>query len=128
VTVPTPKVDHDSAPFWEGLRAHKVIVQQCPVCHHCWLPRTPSCPYCGAEHPIDRPHPGAGVVYSFVRAHRAMSPAMAGEVPYTIATVELDGGGRVFARVDGPCAIGDRVEPEFIEHDSWTELRYRVVS
>jgi uncharacterized OB-fold protein len=126
--VPAPKIDHDSAPFWDGLAAHQLIVQQCPVCHHSWLPRTPSCPYCGAEHPLDRVDPGAGVVYSFVRAHRAMSPAMAGEVPYTIAAVELDGGGRVFARIDGECAIGERVTPVFVAHDSWTELRYQVVS
>jgi uncharacterized OB-fold protein len=126
MTVPAPNIDLDSAPWWNGLHAHQVIVQECLVCHHCWLPRTPSCPYCGATGPVDRPRPGDGVVYSFVRAHRAMSEAMTGEVPYTIATVDLDGGGRVFARVDGSCAIGDRVAPEFVDHDSWTELRYRV--
>jgi uncharacterized OB-fold protein len=125
--VSSPKVDLDSAAYWDGLRAHRVVVQQCQVCHRCWLPRTPACPYCGAPDPVDRESPGAGVVYSFVRAHRAMSPAMTGEVPYTIATVELDGGGRVFARVEGPCAIGDRVAPEFVEHERWTELRYRAV-
>ena len=122
-----PKVDLDSAPWWDGLRAHHVVVQECRVCHHCWLPRTPSCPYCGADAPVDRERPGDGVVYSFVRAHRAMSDAMAAEVPYTIATIDLDGGGRVFARVDGDCTIGARVTPDFVDHETWTELRYREV-
>jgi uncharacterized OB-fold protein len=54
-----------------------------------------------------------------------MSDAMADEVPYTIATIDLDGGGRVFARVEGDCFIGQRVAPEFVDHDTWTELRYR---
>ena len=54
-----------------------------------------------------------------------MSEVMADEVPYSIATVDLDGGGRVFARVEGSCFIGQRVAPEFVDHDTWTELRYR---
>ena len=121
----TPNIDLDSAPWWDGLRNHRVVVQECGVCARRWLPRTPACPYCGAGSPTDQPVSGDGVVYSFVRAHRAMSEAMAGEVPYTIATVDLDGGGRVFARVEGDCSIGSHVTPEFVDHDSWTELRYR---
>ena len=126
MSVRAPNIDRDSAPWWDGLRAHQVVIQECRVCARRWLPRTPSCPYCGAGSPADRAVAGDGVVYSFVRAHRAMSESMAGEVPYTIATVALDGGGRVFARVEGDCAIGQRVTPEFVDHDSWTELRYRV--
>ena len=53
-----------------------------------------------------------------------MSEVMADEVPYTIAAVDLDGGGRVFARIEGDCSIGMRVAPEFVDHDTWTELRY----
>ncbi|HUP76503.1 MAG TPA: OB-fold domain-containing protein [Acidimicrobiales bacterium] len=119
-----PEIDRDSAPWWDGLRAHRVVVQECRVCTRRWLPRTPACPYCGAGSPKDEPISGVGVVYSFVRAHRAMSEAMAGEVPYTIAAVDLDGGGRIFARVEGDCAIGMRVAPEFVDHETWTELRY----
>jgi uncharacterized OB-fold protein len=54
-----------------------------------------------------------------------MSEAMDGDVPYTIAAIDLNGGGRVFARVEGDCSIGQRVAPEFVDHDTWTELRYR---
>jgi uncharacterized OB-fold protein len=125
MNMPAPAIDRDSAPWWDALRAHRVVVQECRVCKRRWLPRTPACPYCGANKPNDRTITGDGVVYSFVRAHRAMSEAMADQVPYTIATVDLDGGGRVFARVEGECSIGQRVTPEFVDHDSWTELRYR---
>jgi uncharacterized OB-fold protein len=121
----TPEIDRDSAPWWDSLRAHSIVIQQCRICAHRWLPRTPACPYCGADSPNDQPISGDGVVYSFVRAHRPMSEVMAHEVPYSIATVDLDGGGRVFARVEGACFIGQRVVPEFVDHDTWTELRYR---
>jgi len=125
MNVRAPNIDIDSAPWWDALRLHQVVVQQCRVCARRWLPRTPACPYCGADAPNDQPISGTGVVYSFIRAHRAMSDVMVKEVPYTIAAIDLDGGGRVFARIDGDCAIGDAVTPEFVDHDTWTELRYR---
>jgi hypothetical protein len=89
----------------------------------------PSCPYCGTEGGTDVEVPGTGTVYSWVGVHRAMTPAFAGEVPYTVATVDLDGGGRIFARVSpsGAVAIGVAVVPEFVDHDGWTELRFAVV-
>jgi uncharacterized protein len=123
--VPAPDVDLDSAPFWHQLREHHLVVQHCTVCDHRWLPRTPACPYCGATELDDIISAGHGVVYSFVRAHRAMSDAMAAEAPYTIATVDIDVGGRVFARIDGDCAIGDAVTATFVDHGEWTELRFR---
>jgi uncharacterized OB-fold protein len=47
-------------------------------------------------------------------------------VPYTIATVDLDGGGRIFGRVEPAeaAAIGLAVGPVFVDHDGWTELRF----
>lgn len=119
-----PVPDHESAPWWQALREHRLTVQICTTCRHRWLPRTPGCPYCGATTLDDVDAPGPGTVYSYVRAHRPMSPAMAEETPYTIAAVDLDGGGRVFARVEGDdIHIGMRVEPRFVDHDGWTELR-----
>ena len=120
-----PDIDSDSAPFWQALRDHRLIVAHCRTCGHRWLPRTPSCPYCGAITIDDVEPAGTGVVYSYVRAHRAMSEAMAGEAPYTIAAINLDGGGRVFARVDGDCAIGAAVTAIYVDHGEWTELRFR---
>jgi len=57
-----PAIDRDSAPWWDGLRAHRVVVQECRVCTRRWLPRTPACPYCGAGTPNDQPVSGTGVV------------------------------------------------------------------
>jgi uncharacterized OB-fold protein len=67
---------------------------------------------------------GRGAVYSFVTAHVPISPAYAGPLPYTVATVQLDRGPRLLGRVEpsAPLAIGDRVLPQFLDHDSWTEL------
>jgi uncharacterized OB-fold protein len=125
---PVPVPDEHSASFWEGLRRHEVVVQSCLVCGRRRFPPMPSCPYCGTAGGTDVAVPGTGTVYSWVGVHRAMTPAFAGEVPYTVATVELDGGGRIFARVspsDG-VAIGVAVVPSFVDHEGWTELRFAV--
>jgi hypothetical protein len=87
----------------------------------------PSCPYCGAEGGAEFESTGQGEVYSWVRAHIALTPAMESEVPYTIATVQLDDGPRVVGAIDAhdEAAIGDRVVPVFNQQTDWTELRFR---
>lgn len=50
-----------------------------------------------------------GTVYSETTLHAA-AERFAAEVPFQIALIDLDGGGRLTARIVGkPVAIGDRV-------------------
>ncbi len=58
-----------------------------------------------------------------------LTPGFESEVPYTIVTVELTEGARVFARYEGPepSAPGGRVVATFVDHSEWTELRFRAV-
>ena len=86
----------------------------------------PSCPYCGDERMSEVEIPGTGHIYSWVRVDRALTAEMAGEVPYCIATVDLEGGGRIQGRLEPPdaAAIGLPVGPTFVDRDGWTELRF----
>lgn len=115
-----------SAPYWNALVDHRVLVQVCNECGRQRIVRLPACPYCAAEGGEDLEVPGTGVVYSFVRVHRPLTPAAADEAPYCVAAVDLDGGGRIFGRVEPPEAvvIGMRVTPVFVDHEAWTELRF----
>jgi uncharacterized OB-fold protein len=47
-------------------------------------------------------------------------------VPYTVATVDLEEGARVFGRLEGPepSAPGGPVVARFVDHPEWTELRF----
>ena len=122
-----PEADAESAPFWEGLTRRVVLLQACPHCGRHRFPRMPSCPFCGTPGGEDVAIRGNGTVYSWVRVHRAMTPNVAaGDLPYVVATVDFDGGGRVFGRlVDGnDVRVGQRVEPVFTDHGSWTELQF----
>jgi uncharacterized protein len=125
---PAPQPDIESAPYWGALRAHRIVLQRCTACGKHRFPPMPTCPYCGARGREDVEVAGTGRVYSFVRVHRALTPAMAGETPYAVATVELDEGPRMVGRVDesaAAVAIGDAVRPQFVDHDTWTELRFQ---
>ncbi len=140
-----PHPDAHSAAFWDGLRRHEVLVQHCGTCGCDFLPHVPACPGCGSRRLSVRPVRGTGTVYSWVGVHRALSADPPVDVPYAIATVDLDtgvsrgsaaprpGGSvdriacRMFGRLLPPeaVAIGLAVEPHFIDHDAWAELAFR---
>jgi uncharacterized protein len=138
--VVAPEVDDDNAFYWEGLRAHRLLLQRCGGgaaddsagagngCGRVRFPPMPGCPYCGAPGSTVVESDGRGVVYSQVRVHRAFSAAFEGDVPYVIATVELAGGCRTVGRVEpaGASGIGVAVRARFHDHPDWTELRFRV--
>jgi uncharacterized OB-fold protein len=119
-----PIPDADSAPYWQALREHRLIVQECGACGRDRFPAMPTCPYCASPdagwHDVD----GAATVYSYIEVRRAFDPSFADDVPYVIATVDLAGGARLVARIAGQAAIGDRLAPVFVDHDPWTELRF----
>jgi len=123
---PVPQPDPESAAWWEGLRAHRVVLQHCGNCGRTRFPPMPSCPWCASTACDVVESTGHGIVYSFVRAHVAVSPGYAGSLPYAVATVELSEGPRLLGRVEpaAPLAIGDRVAPRFLDHPTWTELYF----
>jgi uncharacterized OB-fold protein len=57
--------------------------------------------------------------------HRAFRPEFAADVPYVVATVDLDAGPRLAVRLERPEGVdfGSRVHPVFYHHQVWTELR-----
>lgn len=134
VHAPPPVPDEHSAVFWAGLADRRIVLQVCASCAHRRFPRMPACPWCGSPGGDDVDSAGTGTVYSFVRPHRALTPAYAELAPYAVATIDLDGGARMFGRVipASACAIGLRVTPDFADHpgpdgSAWTELVFRAI-
>jgi uncharacterized OB-fold protein len=127
---PAPQPDVESAPFWEALRRHRVLLQRCTACGRIRFPPMPACPYCGGRTSVAEEVAATGRIYSFVRVHRALTPSMSGQVPYVVAVVQLDAGPRMIGRVDGDqesVVIDAAVRPDFVDHDGWTELRFALV-
>jgi uncharacterized OB-fold protein len=122
---PAPVPDADSAFFWAGLKDRKVLLQRCLNCQRCRFPAMPSCPYCADRKCEIVTASGRGTVYSWIVVHRAFDPAFAAETPYTLATVDLEEGGRIVGRLEGtPAQFGMTVMTSFFEHLDWTELRF----
>ena len=122
-----PSPDPDSAFFWEGLREKRVLQQRCSHCLRTRFPAMPACPWCGAPDASVEESDGTGRIYSWIVVRRAFDPAFASEVPYIIATVDFDVGGRTVGRLvdtDAP-QFGMKVVPVFHDHADWTELRFR---
>jgi uncharacterized OB-fold protein len=118
-----PRTDVDAEPFWAALGEHRIVLQRCAADGKLRFPPMPSCPHCGTPGGEHVEVDGAARVYSWVTVHRPLTPAMADQVPYTIATVELDGV-RMVGRLEGEPGDGVAVRPTFVDHDDWTELRW----
>jgi hypothetical protein len=115
--LPLPIVNADSAPYWEGARHDRLMLQRCTACGASrFFPRY-LCTGCGSERSEWVQASGRGTVHSFTIVHRAAFPAFQSRTPYVLALIDLEEGPRMMTNVLGPdaldVAIGDRVEAEF---------------
>jgi len=130
VTAVAPPVpDQDSAFFWQGLREHKLLLQQCTACNRFRFPPMPACPYCASPKSVERRSKGEGKVYSWIVVHRAFDPAFAADVPYILASIDLEEGGRIVGRLEGTdkAEFDMRVTAKYADHADWTELRFQLL-
>ena len=126
---PVPRPAVESAPFWNGAKAHKFLLPRCDACGRFWFPPSQRCTHCLSAHFTWQEASGRGRIYSFVVYHRVYHPAFERDVPYTVAIIELDEGPRLLANIVGtpPDAIrcdmrvrvafeerGDQTIPQFV--------------
>jgi uncharacterized protein len=115
---PMPKIDADSAPFWAGTATGELRVQRCG---HCQQPRFYPrllCPKCWSDDSEWVVTSGMGTIYTYSVVHRSPWSALAEEVPYVVALVDLDDGVRLFTTItDSPdlVMIGSRVRVSYRE-------------
>jgi uncharacterized OB-fold protein len=95
-----------SGPYWGHARRHELVVQHCGGCGTGWHPPLPRCPHCHSADLGWQPVSGRGTVYSYTIVQHATHRALAGEIPYVVAIVELAEGHRMVANIRG-CAPED---------------------
>jgi uncharacterized OB-fold protein len=117
---PRPIPDDDSRPFWEGCRAGKLLLQQCPECEAVRYPPRPMCPRCSAIGASWIEASGRGSIYSWVIPHHAVHPSLVDEVPYNVVMVDLE---------EGPRMVSNLIDtaPEQIEVDLPVEVVFETV-
>lgn len=129
---PLPQPTPISAPFWDGLKARRVRVQQCEACAH-WVffPRA-HCSACASPRLAWREVSGEGTLYTYTVARVPTLPEFSDEMPQKLAVVQLDEGPHLNTTLVGvdeaDMKVGMRVRPVFDERPgSVTLLRYTPV-
>jgi uncharacterized OB-fold protein len=100
-TKPIPVPDAISAPFFDGAREGKLMLQHCTACNAWSFPVRERCPHCFAAKLEWRPASGRGSLYTFTIMHQVMNPGFASSVPYNVAQVDLEEGVRMVSNVVG---------------------------
>jgi uncharacterized OB-fold protein len=111
-----PDVTDLNAPFWEGLAAGELRLQQCNTCDARQHPSESFCYACGAQDIAWRPVSGGGEIYSFITVHQLYHAAFKDHLPYVVAIVQLDEGSRILGAMfdlKAEPAIGSRVRAAF---------------
>ena len=117
MTLPLPAPNADSAAYWSGAKAGKLMLQRCRACGATWFLSRHLCGSCWSDQVEPVEASGRGQVHSFTVIHRAPSAAFAGQVPYVVALIELAEGPRMLANIVGAeargVAIGEAVRVTF---------------
>lgn len=117
--LPAPIVNGDSAPYWEGARDDRLLLQRCVGCGALrFFPRY-LCTECGSDAVDWIEASGEGTVHSFTVVHRAAFPEFQERTPYVVALIDLAEGPRMMTNIVGDdalsVAIGDAVAVTFEE-------------
>lgn len=94
VPVPTP----ETAPFWDGLRAHHLRIQRCNDCGRAYFYPRPFCPICFSANVEWFTASGRATLHTYEIIHRA-PPAFTSDAPYVLAVVELEEGPRMMTNL-----------------------------
>jgi uncharacterized OB-fold protein len=114
---PRPAITRDSAFFWEGLNARRLLIRKCTRCQHLHHPPGPMCPVCHSQEWTAVESSGRGTIHSFVIVHQGQLPGFT--YPLPVAVIDLEEGTRVVSNLSGigvdEVRIGMPVEIEFNE-------------
>jgi uncharacterized OB-fold protein len=103
---PLPHETFDAAPYWEGCRAGRLLIQYCRACaSHQFYPRE-SCTACGSVHLDFVEASGLATVYAYSVCHKPLSPRFTDQTPYVVALVDVVEGPRMMTNIVG-CPVSD---------------------
>jgi len=98
---PLPRIDGANAPYWEGARAGRLMLQQCLDCGTHRFPASRYCAHCHGDRSAWVQASGEGVVESFCTFHKPYWPGTEGAVPYDVVQVRLKEGVQLFSNLVG---------------------------
>jgi len=119
---PVPVPDVDSAPFWNGCREHRLLIERCAECGVPRFPPSGMCPHCRSNKVEWLKACGRGKVFSWIVVnHPVPKDIYRLDVPYVVALVELEEGVRMPTNIVG-------CDPGAIRADMPVEVAFEDVS
>lgn len=116
----------ESQPFWDAMREHRLIFQQCVGCGKIRHYPRPVCDRCFSMEARWQEATGFGKVHSWTECHHAFHPSFMGDLPYLVLTVDMDEGVRMVGQADRltkeALSVGLPVEIAFRDIDGETTL------
>jgi len=94
-----PSMTPDTQFFWDGVRAHKLLIQRCGGCGALRHPPRPMCPHCQSLEWDAIESSGRGALFSFVIPRHPPLPWF--PEPYVVALVDLEEGTRLVTNIVG---------------------------
>ena len=116
---PLPEIDPINSQFFKGLSEDRLLIQKCTKCGNTQFYPKAICVKCYSVDLKWVKSSGEGKIYSFTEINRIImnSKEFEKEVPYVIASVELEEGVRLYGRIlSENCKnvkIGDSVRAVF---------------
>jgi uncharacterized OB-fold protein len=116
---PRPALTQDNAFWFEGAKAHTLLIQHCTSCGTLRHPPLPACGTCQSFEWDTVTASGRGTLYSYVVVHYPKVAAF--DYPLPIGLVELEEGTRLVANLDGvepdDIVVGMALEARFVDFD-----------
>lgn len=97
--LPRPAGNVLQKPFWEAAEQGSLAFMRCNTCNHAFLPAREECPNCLLDTLSWEQASGSAELVSWVVYYRALNPAFAQRVPYTVAVVALAEGPRFISNI-----------------------------
>ena len=104
---PLPEPSIDSQPFWDGLKEGRLLLQTCTDCGTVRHYPRPMCEKCQSMECHWTEATGRGQLYTWTETHHPFHFGFKAELPYILATVELDEGVRIQTQLLGGAKVGD---------------------
>lgn len=103
---PLPNPTADVKPFWDYCKKRELRMQKCCQCGYIRYPPSIVCPKCHFTEDEWVKLSGRGKVFSFVIVHYMYDKAFARDMPYAIASIELEEEPRLMSNIVG-CKLED---------------------
>ena len=98
---PAPEPSIDSKPYWDGLKERRLLLQQCGNCGAVRHYPRPMCDACHSLEVCWIESSRRGRLYAWTEVHHPFVPGFRDEIPYVMATVELEEGVRLQCQMLG---------------------------